>query len=124
MVDEAEHNADGDAERMYSAPADALARARAVLDDPAAAPATRGVALWTLGRAAYYGNRMAEAVQLLREAVELVDDPDIGNDVMLTLAPALAKEGSAGEALDLLDRTGCTHRRSGAGSSTTNAGSF
>lgn len=90
------------AEQVYSTPADALDAARVTLTDPDAPPSERAGALWALGRAAYYANRVSDAVRLLRDAVPLVDDPEMLTEILLTLAPALSKDGRPDEALAML----------------------
>lgn len=93
-----------DAERVYAAPAHALEAARATLASPAAAPAERAEALWVLGRSAYYANRMAGAVAMLREAAGLAESEELLTEILLTLAPALSKQGHPDEALALLEQ--------------------
>ena len=93
----------GDAERIYSAPADAVEAARSTLSSPVATGPERGEALWVLGRSAYYANQVSDAVRLLREAVPLVDDPAVLTEILLTLAPALSKDGQPEAALGMLE---------------------
>ena len=90
------------AEQVYATPGDALDAARLTLADPAATPTERAGALWALGRAAYYANRVSDAVRLLRDAVPLVGDPEMLTEILLTLAPALSKDGRPEEALAML----------------------
>ena len=52
---------------------------------------------------AYYANQVSDAVRLLREAVPLVDDPAVLTEILLTLAPALSKDGQPEEALGILE---------------------
>ncbi len=91
------------ADRVYAAPASAHERAARLLADPAATTDQKADSLWTLGRSAYYANRVAEAVVYLREALPLVDDPNKRVDLVLTLAPALSKVGNVADALALLE---------------------
>ncbi len=93
------------AEGIYSAPAEALAHARAVLARQDATSTERARALLVLGRAAQYGNRIADAVRLLSEARQLAVEPALVTEILLTLAPVLSKEGHPDEALALLDRS-------------------
>jgi tetratricopeptide (TPR) repeat protein len=93
-----------DAEGVYAAPADALDAARATLGSPAAGPAERARALWVLGRSAYYANRMGDAVRMLTEAAGLADSAELLTEILLTLAPALSKEGHPDDALRLLEQ--------------------
>ncbi len=92
-----------DAEKVYSDPASALHSARIALASPSTTVAERAEALWALGRSAYYANQMSEAVQLLREAAQLADDSKTLTEILLTLAPALSKEGNPAEALAILE---------------------
>jgi tetratricopeptide (TPR) repeat protein len=93
-----------DAEGVYAAPADALDAARATLGSPTAGPAERARALWVLGRSAYYANRMGDAVRMLTEAAGLAEPADLLTEILLTLAPALSKEGHPDDALRLLEQ--------------------
>lgn len=93
------------AEGIYSAPAEALAHARAVLARHDASSTDRARALLVLGRAAQYGNRIADAVRLLSEARQLAVEPALVTEILLSLAPVLSKEGHPDEALALLDRS-------------------
>lgn len=92
-----------DAEMIYAAPGDALDAARATLAAPGVGPGERAAALWVLGRSAYYANRIADAVAMLREAADLADSPGLLTEILLTLAPALSKGGHPDEALRLLE---------------------
>jgi len=92
-----------DAELVYVAPGDALDAARATLASATASPSERARALWVLGRSAYYANRMADAVATLGEAAGLADSAELLTEILLTLAPALSKEGHPDEALRLLE---------------------
>ncbi|MEM7339764.1 MAG: CHAT domain-containing protein [Actinomycetota bacterium] len=91
------------AEGVYIDPADTLTAARAVLATPGVSAGERADALLAVGRSAYYANQMTEAVGLLREGADLADDPDTLIEILLTLAPALSKQGAPDEALGLLD---------------------
>jgi len=91
------------ADRVYAAPASAHDEAARLLADPAATPDQKADSLWTLGRSAYYANQVSDAVVYLREALPLVDEPGTRADLVLTLAPALSKEGHVAEALQLLE---------------------
>ena len=102
MADSAHPDVSDDAEQVYAAPAEALRAARATMSSPTATRADRVQALWVLGRTAYYSNRMSDAVRLLRDALPLVDDPELLTELLLTLAPALSKEGHPDEALQIL----------------------
>ncbi len=93
----------GAGERVYAAPAEALEVARAALASGEASPGERAEALWVLGRSAYYANQMTDAVTYLREAVPLVENPALLAEILLTLAPAMSKEGRPEEALGLLE---------------------
>lgn len=90
------------AEQVYSTPSSVLDDAMSTLSSTTSTAAERAEALWVLGRAAYYANQMHDAVRLLQVAVPLVDDPAMKTEVLLTLAPALSKEGHPEEALLLL----------------------
>src|SRR5690606_11514475 len=90
-------------ELVYVAPGDALDAARATLASGTADPSERARALWVLGRSAYYANRMADAVATLSEAASLADSAELLTEILLTLAPALSKEGHPDEALRLLE---------------------
>lgn len=92
------------AERVFSAPSDALTQARAVLSDPDSSPPDQARALLELGRSAYYGNQMSDAVKLLANARELATEPELLTEILLALAPAMSKDGAPDEALALLDR--------------------
>lgn len=63
----------------------------------------RASALLVLGRNAYYANQMGTAVELLRKAMAVTDDPDLTTEVVVSLAIALSKQGDSDEALELLD---------------------
>ncbi len=102
MADSARTDASDDAEQVYAAPAEAVRAARATMSSPTASRTDRAQALWVLGRTAYYANRMSDAVGLLRDALPLVDDPELLTELLLTLAPALSKEGHPDEALRIL----------------------
>ena len=91
------------ADQVYAAPASAHAEATRLLADPAATTDQKADSLWTLGRSAYYANRVSDAVVYLREALPLVHDPGKRADLVLTLAPALSKQGHIAEALRLLE---------------------
>jgi len=91
------------ADQVYAAPASAQAEAAIVLADPTSTDAQKADSLWTLGRSAYYANRVSDAVIYLREALPLAEDPSRRVDIVLTLAPALSKEGEVAAALRLLD---------------------
>ena len=103
MNDRPQEDGSGAAEQVYAAPADALEAARGTLANGLAGPEERAEALLVLGRAAYYANNMSDAVQLLDEARQLSVDPDTVIEVLLTLAPALSKQGDPEVALDLLE---------------------
>lgn len=87
---------------LLSDPAVALAAARTALETPDLPPQERAVALCAVGCAAYYANRMPEAVRLLGEAETLAVDPEVRAEILLTLAPAMSKEGQPEQALTLL----------------------
>ncbi len=93
----------GSADQIYSAPAAAQAEAKRIVSDPASTDSERAEALATLGRSAYYGNRMHEAIAYLESALPLTADATRHVDIALILAPALSKEGRSSEALALLD---------------------
>ena len=93
-----------DAEQVYAAPAEALDAARATLASAHAGPAARAEALLVLGRSAYYANRMADAVAMLREAAGLAESAELLTEILLTLAPALSKQGHPDAALALLEQ--------------------
>lgn len=92
----------GGVDDLHSQADDVLHAARIVLERSDATDDERARAFWTLGRAAYYDNRMEEAVRLLQQALPLIDDPTMVAEVLLALAPALSKEGRPGEALAVL----------------------
>ncbi len=92
----------GGVDDLYSRSPEVLARARARLTADGTAPAERAEALWILGRAAYYDNRVAESVQLLAQALPLAEDEGLVAEVLLALAPALSKQGRPDEALAAL----------------------
>jgi tetratricopeptide (TPR) repeat protein len=93
-----------DANQVYVDPVRALGEAREVLESPSASQAEKADALWTLGRSAYYANQMSDAVQLLQDALPLTTDHGVYTEILLTLAPALSKEGHPRQALDILER--------------------
>lgn len=103
VIDDARTDPSVDAERVYAAPGDAVRAARATIASDDVTSTDRAQALWVLGRTAYYANQMSDAVRLLRDAVPLVDDPELLTEILLTLAPALSKEGHPDEALRMLE---------------------
>ncbi len=98
-----EEGAAGYAEQVYAAPADALSTAQIILKSDSVTSAERADALLVVGRSAYYANQMTDAVRLLQEAVPLAEEPATLTEILLTLAPALSKEGKPDEALLMLD---------------------
>lgn len=91
------------ADLVYRGPASAEAKARSAIGDPATTDAARAEALATLGRTAYYDNRISEAIRLLTSATSFDIDEGLRSEVSLILAPALSKQGQSAEALELLD---------------------
>lgn len=103
MSDDASPPTTSSGEQVYGAPEHALEAARRALASASATPAERADALWVLGRAAYYANHIHEAVGLLRDALQLTEEPEMVTEILLTLAPALSKEGHPEEALSMLE---------------------
>ena len=105
----------GTADQIYSAPAEAHAEAAKTLADGSALPEERAQALATLGRGAYYDNRIHDAVVYLEQALPLTENIELRAEIALMLGPALSKEGRSAEALELLDfsSTGLTAEQEG-----------
>lgn len=91
------------ADQVYHAPSSAQDAATRTIGDPTAPPAERAEALATLGRIAYYDNRMTDATAMLQECLALTDDDALRAETALILAPALSKQGRSEEAFALLD---------------------
>lgn len=90
------------ADDVYQRPATAEDAARDVLGRVDATPDQRSEALATLGRSAYYDNRLTDAIAHLERALSLASTPTAVADISLTLAPALSKVGRADDALERL----------------------
>lgn len=102
MQPESEEQATQPADRVYETPSAAEADARLTLRDHASTPERRSQALATLGRSAYYDNRLADAIGYLEQALPLASGPASAADIVLILAPALSKVGRSTDALHVL----------------------
>lgn len=115
MTSEPETRTTRHADGVYLKPSDAEESAREVLDRADATAAERSEALATLGRSAYYDNRLSDAIAHLERALSLATSPSARADISLTLAPALSKAGRPVDALELLelDVTGLSDEQRG-----------
>ena len=99
---EPEQRARQHADGVYHRPSTAEDEARLVLERRGATPSEYAEALTTLGRSAYYDNRLSDAIAHLERALALAPTPSAVADISLTLAPVLSKVGRSADALELL----------------------
>lgn len=91
------------ADNIYRAPGEAQASARAILANQDSSANERAEALAAIGRAAYYDNRMHDAIAVLNDSLRLAEDADLRMEIVLILTPAMSKDGQHSAAIDLLD---------------------